>query len=151
MADAKTKPTAASVEAYIAAIGSEERRADCHELVRLMSKVTKKPATMWGTSIVGFDAYQYRYESGHGGQFFVTGFSSRKGDISVYLTASFPGQQKLLQTLGRHKMGKACLSIRRLSDVDMKVLEKLVAGSVAETRRRYGQIDADALTGGRSN
>lgn len=138
MADAKTRPAAASVEAYIAAIDSEERRADCRELVRLMSKVTKKPATMWGTSIVGFDTYHYTYASGHSGDSCVTGFSSRKGDISVYLTASFPGQEDLFAKLGRHRMGKACLSIRRLSDVDMKILEKLVAGSVAETRRRYG-------------
>ncbi len=138
MAESKTKPTAASVEAYIAAIEGEERRADCRELVRLMSKVTTKPAAMWGTSIVGFDSYHYTYASGHGGDSCVTGFSSRKGDISVYLTAGFPGQEDLLARLGRHKMGKACLSIRRLSDVDMKILEKLVAGSVAETRRRYG-------------
>jgi hypothetical protein len=138
MADAKTKPTAASVEAYIAAIESEERRADCRELVRLMSKVTKEPATMWGTSIVGFDSYHYTYASGHSGDSCVAGFSSRKGDISVYLTAGFPGHEDLLAKLGRHKMGKACLSIRRLSDVDMEILEKLVAGSVAETRRRYG-------------
>ena len=138
MADAKTKPAAASVEAYIAAIESEERRADCRELVRLMSKVTKEPATMWGTSIVGFDSYHYTYASGHSGDSCVAGFSSRKGDISVYLTAGFPGHEDLLAKLGRHKMGKACLSIRRLSDVDMEILEKLVAGSVAETRRRYG-------------
>ena len=138
MADAKTRPAAASVEAYIAAIESEERRADCRELVRLMSKVTKEPATMWGTSIVGFDSYHYTYASGHSGDSCVAGFSSRKGDISVYLTAGFPGHEDLLAKLGRHKMGKACLSIRRLGDVDMEILEKLVAGSVAETRRRYG-------------
>jgi hypothetical protein len=138
MADVKTKPTAVSVETYIAAIESEKRRADCRELVRLMSKVTREPATMWGTSIVGFGSYHYTYASGHSGDSCVTGFSSRKGDISVYLTAGFPGQQDLLAKLGRHKMGKACLSIRRLGDVDMEILEKLVAGSVAETRRRYG-------------
>ena len=103
-----------------------------------MSKVTKKSATMWGTSIVGFDAYRYKYESGHSGESCVTGFSSRKADISVYLTASFPGQQELLEALGRHKMGKACLTIRKLADVNLKVLEKLIAGSVAEVRRRYG-------------
>ena len=138
MADVKTKPTAVSVETYIAAIESEKRRADCRELVRLMSKVTREPATMWGTSIVGFGSYHYMYASGHSGDTCVAGFSSRKGDISVYLTAGFPGHEDLLAKLGRHKMGKACLSIRRLGDVDMEILEKLVAGSVAETRRRYG-------------
>ena len=77
-------------------------------------------------------------DKAHRGDSCVTGFSSRKGDISVYLTATFPEQEDLLAKLGRHKMGKACLSIRRLGDMDMKILEKLVAGSVAETMRRYG-------------
>jgi Domain of unknown function (DU1801) len=138
MREIKTRATDASVEGYLAAIEDELRVADCRELVRLMSKVTRKPATMWGTSIVGFGTYHYTYTSGRSGDSCATGFSSRKGDISIYLTASFPGQEDLLAKLGRHKMGKACLSIRRLSDVDMKILERLIAGSVAEIRRRYG-------------
>ena len=92
---------------------------------------------MWGTSIVGFGSYHYKYASGREGDACLTGFSSRKGDISVYLT-SFPGQEELLAKLGKHKMGKACLYIRKISDVDLTVLEQLIVGCVAEQNRRYG-------------
>lgn len=104
----------------------------------MMSRITGKPAVMWGPSIVGFDTYHYRYESGREGDMAVTGFSPRKTDISVYIDASTPEQAELLARLGRHKMGKACLSIRKLSDIDAAVLEKLITASVAETKRRYG-------------
>ncbi len=134
----KTKPTDASVEAYLAAIEDEARRKDCSKLVELMSKVTKRKPQMWDDSIVGFGSYHYKYKSGREGDWCLTGFSSRKVDISVYLMASLPGQDELLARLGRHKMGKSCLYIRRLSEVDAKVLERLVAGSVAQVRRRYG-------------
>ena len=90
---------------------------------------------MWGPTIVGFDTCHYRYASGREGDTAVTGFSPRKNDISVYLTAEGPDQAELLARLGRHKMGKSCLSIRRLSDVDPEVLEKLVADSVAAVKR----------------
>ena len=138
MAENKTKETDASVEAYLAAIEDEVRRAECRALAKLMTKITKLPPRMWGTSIVGFGSYHYRYASGREGNAGLTGFSSRKGSIAVYLVASFEGQNELLAQLGRHKMGKACLYIRRLADVKLKLLEQLVAGSVAEIRRRYG-------------
>ena len=138
MATNKTQANDASVEAYLAAIEDPGRRQDCAALVKLMSKVTKAPPVMWGSSIVGFGSYHYKYESGREGDSCATGFSSRKGDISIYLVAEGAGQAELLATLGRHKMGKACLYVRQLADVDLKVLEKLVAGSVAEVRRRHG-------------
>ncbi len=138
MAENKTRATDASVDEYIAAITSEERRSDCQVLIKLMSKVTKAPPVMWGTSIVGFDSYHYKYESGREGDMGATGFASRKGDISVYLVASGKNQEALLAKLGRHKMGKSCLYIRRLSEIDMKVLERLIVESVAEVKRRYG-------------
>ena len=136
MAENKTKATRASVDKYISAIQDEARRKDCAELVKLMSRATKETPTMWGSSIVGFGSYHYKYDSGREGDMCLTGFSSRKGDISVYLTADFSGRDKLLARLGRHKMAKACLYIRTLADVDAKVLEQLVAGSVAERKRR---------------
>jgi hypothetical protein len=102
-----------------------------------MQTVTGERPRMWGSSIVGFGSYHYRYESGREGDACATGFSARKTDISVYLTASFPGQEALLARLGKHKMGKACLSIRRLSDVDVDVLQQLVAKSVDAVRKRY--------------
>lgn len=139
MYEAKTRPTDASVDTYLAAIASEERRADCRLLIELMRRVTGCPATMWGTGIVGFDRYHYRYDSGHEGDACVVGFSSRKGDLSVYLTCGWesPEKQALLARLGRHRLGKACLYLKRLADVQLPVLEELVRLSVAETRRRY--------------
>lgn len=136
MAENKTKATEASVEDYLSAIGDEGRRKDCEALVRLMTKVTKQKPKMWGTSIVGFGSYHYKYESGREGDTCVTGFSSRKDAISIYLDESSPAQEALLSKLGKHKMGKVCLSVRKLADVDMKVLEQLVVGSVAKTNRR---------------
>lgn len=138
MTENKTKPTDANVSAFLGAIEDERRREDSQTLLALMGRVTGKPAVMWGTSIVGFDTYHYRYESGREGDWAVTGFSPRKGDISVYLVAASADQADLLARLGRHKMGKACLYIRRLSDIDLAVLEQLIAASVAEVKQRYG-------------
>jgi Domain of unknown function (DU1801) len=138
MAENKTKVTEASVESYLAAIEDEARRKDCEALTRLMTRATKQQPRMWGASIVGFGSYHYKYESGREGDSCLTGFASRKGDISVYLVANFPGQEELLSKLGKHKMGKGCLYIRKLGDVDTKILEQLVVGTVAERKRRYG-------------
>ena len=137
MAEPKTKATRASVDHYLDAIGDELRREDCRTLVKLMRRVTKEPPVMWGTSIVGFGSYHYRYASGHEGDSCLAGFSSRKGDISIYVTAGFEGQEPLLANLGKHKAGKVCLYVKRLADVDLELLESLVEGSVAEMRRRY--------------
>jgi hypothetical protein len=135
MAENKTRPTGASVESYLSAIEDDTRRKDCEALTRLMSVATQQPPVMWGTSIVGFGSYHYRYASGREGDMCLTGFSSRKGDISVYLVAGFLGQEELLSQLGKHKRGKGCLYIRRLSDVDLGVLEQLIAASIAERQR----------------
>jgi hypothetical protein len=137
MSENKTKPTDASVESYFAAITDETRRKDCEALAKLMTKATKQPPKMWGTSIVGFGSYHYKYESGREGDSCLVGFSSRKSDISVYLVADFPGRKDLLAKLGKHKLGKGCLYIRRFSDVDPNVLEQLVINSVAERKRHY--------------
>jgi hypothetical protein len=136
---AKTKPTGISVTAYLSAIEDELRRRDCQTLVSLMERVTGCAPKMWGTSIVGFDSYPYKYESGHEGDSCVIGFSARKGDLSVYLLAGYEETEtkELLAQLGKHKIGKACLYLRRLEDVQLPVLEKLVSRSVAEIRRRY--------------
>jgi hypothetical protein len=138
MPENKTKPTAASVDDYLAAIEDITRRSDCAALVEMMSNITKQAPIMWGDSIVGFGSYHYKYESGREGDAALTGFSSRKGDISVYLVASGTEQEQQLAKLGRHKMGKSCLYIRRLCDIDTKILGQLIADSVAEVRRRYG-------------
>lgn len=139
MYEAKTKPTAASVTGFIAAIADEERRKDCRTIVTLMKRATGCPPKLWGPSIVGFDRYHYTYASGHSGESCVVGFSPRKGDLSIYLLAGYQdaATKRLLAKLGRHRTGKACLYIRRLADVDLAVLERLIVRSVADTRRRY--------------
>ncbi len=138
MAENKTRPTDANVGAHISAIADEARRRDCEQLVKLMANITKQPPRLWGSSIVGFGSYHYEYASGREGDMCVTGFASRKGAISIYLLASGVKQAQLLEKLGKHKMGKACLNVKRLADIDTDVLQQLVAGSVAQVKRRYG-------------
>lgn len=133
-----TRPTDASVSAFLDAVEGDQRREDCRVLMALMGRITGKPAVMWGPGIVGFDSYHYKYDSGRDGDMAVIGFSPRKGDISVYLTASGANQADMLSRLGRHRMGKSCLYIRKLSDIDLTVLERLISGSVAKVKRRYG-------------
>lgn len=137
MAEAKTKPIGASIDAYLESRASPEQLADCKAIMAMCKRVTKKPPKMWGPSIVGYGSYTYRYESGHSGTCCVAGFAIRGKDLVIYLVADSPSQSKLLAKLGKHKMGKACLYIKRLADLDTKVLEALIAGSVAEVKRRY--------------
>lgn len=138
MAENKTKATEASVESYFSAIEDEARRKDCEALAKLMTKATKLSPKMWGTSIVGFGSYHYKYESGREGDSCLTGFSSRKSDISLYLTASVLEQEELLSKLGKYKVSKGCLYVRKLSDVDLKILERLVVSTVADRKERHG-------------
>ena len=133
----KTKPTEVSVESHIAAVANEEQRNDAQTLVALMRRVTKQEPRMWGPSIVGFGSYHYKYASGHEGDSALAGFAARGSDLVVYIAPDFEGRDVLLAKLGKHKIGKVCVYIRRLANVDLKVLETLVARSVSETKRRY--------------
>lgn len=137
MAELKTKQTEASVEAYLDTIEDPRRRADCVAICALIEKVTKLEPRMWGPSIVGFGSYHYRYETGHEGDACLVGFSSRKPEIVLYIAEGFETRERLLRELGKHRTGKVCVYIKRLSDIDVRVLEKLVKASVAEMRRRY--------------
>ncbi len=139
MAKLSTQPADAAVATYLAAIEDPARQNDCQRIIQLMTKATGKPPRMWGTAIIGFDSYHYRYESGHEGDWCIVGFSSRKAEISVYLLAGYesPKTQALLDHLGKHRIGKSCLYIKRLSDVDVSVLETLIVQSVEETRRLW--------------
>ena len=128
MSEAKTKPTSASVEDYLASKAGPERLADCKALMALLKKVTKQAPKMWGPSIVGYGSYSYKYESGRTGESCLTGFAVRGKELVVYLVAESQEQQALLAKLGKHKMGKACLYFKRLADLDTKVLETLVSG-----------------------
>jgi hypothetical protein len=135
----KTKPTEVSVESHMAAIANEEQRNDARSLVVLMRKVTRQEPRMWGPSIVGFGSYHYKYASGHEGDSALTGFAARGRDLVVYIAPDFEGRDVLLAKLGEHKTGKVCVYIRRLANVDLKILEKLVARSIADTKSRYPQ------------
>lgn len=137
MAEMKTKPTGASVKAFLDAVEDEARRKDAKALAALMKRVTGCSPKMWGPSIVGYGSYHYEYASGHSGDMCLVGFSPRRGELSVYLMVVGEEGEKLFAALGKHRRGKACLYIRRLADVDLAVLEQLVARSFAETRRLY--------------
>ena len=137
----KTKPTEASAESHIAALANEEQRNDARTLVALMRRVTGQEPRMWGPSIVGFGSYHYKYASGHQGDSALAAFAARGRELVVYIMAGFEGRDELLARLGKHKTGKVCVYIRRLADVDLQVLETLIAQSVADTKRRYPQRD----------
>lgn len=141
MSAPKTKPTEVSAESHIAAIANEEQRQDARSLVALMRKVTEQEPRMWGPSIVGFGSYHYKYASGHEGDSALAAFAARGRELVVYIATDFEGRDVLLSKLGKHKTGKVCVYIRRLADVDLKVLEELVARSVADTKSRYPQSD----------
>ena len=133
----KTKPTAVSVESHLAAIANEEQRDDARRLAELMRSVTGQEPTMWGPTIVGFGSYHYKYASGHEGDSALAAFAARGRELVVYIADGFDGRDDLLGRLGKHRTGKVCVYIRRLADVDLKVLETLISRSVAETERRY--------------
>lgn len=134
MAELKTKLNDASVEDFLNTIDDEQKRADCFAIVKLMKQVTKAPPKMWGSSIVGFGAYHYKYASGQEADWPLTGFSPRKQNITIYITSGFDQYDALLKKLGKHSIGKSCLYIKKLADVDTGVLKELVAQSVAHMK-----------------
>lgn len=134
MAEPKTKKTEASVTAFVASITDAEKQKDARALVRLMQRVTGEKPKMWGTSIVGFGEYRYRYASGREGDWPAMGFSPRAQNLTVYCMAGFGKLGPLLAKLGKHSTAKSCLYIRRLSDVDPAVLEAIVEQAVEEAR-----------------
>jgi hypothetical protein len=134
----KTQLTQASVEEYLANIADETRRKDCQALTALLSSAMKEKPRMWGPGIVGFGSYHYRYDSGREGDMCLAGFSSRADSISVYVMLDAPGQKELLPRLGKHKTSsRACVYIKRLSDIDLTVLKSIVLNSVAEMKRLH--------------
>ena len=137
MAELKTRQNDADVNAYLNAIENPRRRADARRLLALMSDVTGDPPKMWGTSIVGFGSYHYRYVSGRQGNGPVAGFAPRKQNLVLYLMPGFTGYGALLDQLGKYRTGKSCLYVNKLDDIDLQVLEELVRASVAEMGRRY--------------
>ncbi len=138
MAELKTKKTNASVTAYLNAIGDKQKRADCKAIAKMIRDATGKRARMWGGSIVGYGSYDYKYASGHEGNWPTCSFSPRAQNITIYIMPGFSKFEKQMKKLGKYKTGNSCLYIKKLDDVDRRVLGDLITGSVKEMRRMYG-------------
>ena len=136
-AENKTKATRQSVDAFINSIEDKDKRADGKKVAAIMQKVTGSKAAMWGSSIVGYGQYHYKYDSGREGDLMLVGFSPRKQALTIYIIAGFRQFESLMKKLGKFKSGKSCLYIKRLSDIDEKVLEQLIAESVKYVRKTY--------------
>jgi hypothetical protein len=134
---AKTRPTAISVAEFIAAIENPQRRADAERLCALFEEISGEPATMWGSSIIGFGRYHYRYDSGHEGDAARIGFSPRKSSTVVYIMPGFPTHPDLIARLGKVKTGASCVYINRLDWIDMAALRELAVSSLDHARDRY--------------
>jgi hypothetical protein len=130
MTENKTKPTKDSVSGFLKKVADKNRREDCFKVLKIMKDVTGEEPEMWGSSIVGFGRYHYKYESGREGDSPITGFSPRKGDLTLYIAMGFKPVSDLMARLGKHKTGKACLYIKKLDDVDLGVLKRIVEKSV---------------------
>jgi hypothetical protein len=137
MAEAKTKPTEVAASSFIATVADDKVRADCYTLINLMEKITGEQPKMWGSAIIGFGKYTYKYESGRSDEICITGFSPRKANLTLYVLAGFPGQAELLEQLGKHKTGKGCLYIKKLSDTNIDILESLIKGSIKLLKEKY--------------
>ena len=137
MAELKTKVTKQSVSDFPNAIDDNKKRADCRIVAKMMREATGKRAKMWGTSIVGFGSYDYKYASGHSGTWPIVCFSPRSQNLTIYIMPRFSNFDKLMKRLGKYKNGKSCLYIKSLEDVDQKVLKALIEGSVEQMKRKY--------------
>lgn len=137
MAENKTRETDASVDAFLESVAHEERRADCRAVVEMMAEISGEPPKMWGKSIIGFGTYHYRYESGREGDFMRVGVSPRARELTLYIMPGFANYGDLMSRLGKHRTGKSCLYIKRLSDVDPDVLRTLIAESLVAVSARW--------------
>jgi len=140
MARLKTKENEASVSAFLDAIGDDRRRADCRTVIGIMENVTGEPAKMWGSSIIGFGSYHYKYASGHEGDSMLVGVSPRKQALTIYIMSGFSDYQDLLQDLGKFKTGKSCLYVNNLDDINLEILGSIIGSSVEYMRQKYGGI-----------
>lgn len=137
MAQNKTVPTEIDPAEFVAAVEHDTRRADATTLLETMSRLTGHEPKMWGPSIIGFGRYHYSYESGREGDFLVVGFSPRKANLVVYLMPGYEDLSDQLERLGKHKIGKSCLYINKLADIDESVLEEMISISIERMAERY--------------
>jgi hypothetical protein len=135
MAELKTRPTNASVEKFLNQIPDDARREDCFKIAKMMEEITGCEPKMWGPSIVGFDTYHYKYASGHEGDWPIAAFSPRKQDLTLYIMPGFQESRELMQQLGKYRTGVSCLYIKRLSDIHVPTLKKLIRDSVKRVKQ----------------
>ena len=135
MAELETKQNEQSVADFLGGIADEKRKQDCFAVLELMKKTSKHEPKMWGENIVGFGNYKYKYESGREGEWFVTGFSPRKQNLTLYIMSGFSRYEEFLAKLGKHKTGKSCLYINKLEDVSLQVLEEMIENSVENVNK----------------
>jgi hypothetical protein len=138
MAELKTKPNDKDIVAFLNSIENEQRRSDCFAVLKLMSEITKEEPKMWGETIVGFGVYHYKYASGREGDWFLTGFSPRKQNLTIYIISGFNEYEELMNRLGKFKTGSSCLYINKLADIDLKVLTTLIKSSIKYLKSKYG-------------
>lgn len=137
MVSNKTVASQAPVKDFIAGIDDEQRRRDSKAMISMMRQITGHEPMLWGSSMVGFGSYHYRYDSGREGDFFLTGFSPRKSAFTVYIMPGFEAFAAPLKKLGPHRTGKSCLYLKNLDAIDQSVLEEIIRESVLQMRRKY--------------
>lgn len=137
MAKTKTTATNKSVKEFINAVDNEMKREESFQLIEIFKELTGLEPHMWGPSIVGFGSYHYKYESGHEGDAPVAGFSPRKDAFAIYLAKEFNKKEELLQELGKYKIGASCLYVKKLGDIKISVLKKLITNSMAHVKKLY--------------
>lgn len=137
MSDLKTQPTDQDVESFLNSIEDEQKRTDCFELLELMTEITGEPPKMWGKNMVGFGNYHYKYDSGREGDWFLTGFSPRKKNLTIYIMAGFEKYDEIMSRLGKYKTGSSCLYVKKLADIDKEQLKVLVKKSGEVMKKRY--------------
>jgi hypothetical protein len=137
MAKNKTVATAVKVEDFLKQVPDEDKRKDSYELIDIMKGLLKADPKMWGPTIIGFGSYHYKYASGHEGDAPLAGFSPRKDAFSIYLFPVFDKKDELLGKLGKYKIGKGCLYVKKLADIDRKVLKEMIKASISEVRKQF--------------
>jgi nucleoid DNA-binding protein len=142
MAQNKTSENENSVNAFLGSIDNEIKKKDCIQLDKIISKITGEKAKMWGTSIVGYGTYHYKYASGREGDFMRSGFSPRKQNLTIYIIDGFEDYRENLKELGKHKSSKSCLYINKLADIDLLVLKRILKKSIATMKKKYPQVAA---------
>ncbi len=136
-ADNKTQPTSKDVKAYLDSVPHEGRREDADLLLNMMTRITGEPAVLWGPSIIGFGRYHYVYDSGREGDHFLTGFAPRKSNLVIYIMPGYGDFDDILADLGKFKLGKSCLYINKLADIDQAVLERLIRAGLEDLKRQW--------------